>query len=167
MSSVLKANINYMYILAELICGKNNSILNYKLIRKEVFLSTANLSGAFNRMLSEPKSKQRKGKEIYEFVVLNNVLSSNIAGLIGSSSAYEDISNQKEALQYMRQSIHNLEESLLKLDETYLPVAGKIKLAESAGIIKNHNNQLFEQLDFVYKLTNKINKTTVAITRKS
>lgn len=167
MSSVLKANINYMYKLAELICGKKNSILNYKLIRKEVFLSTANLSGAFNRMLSEPKSKQRRGKEIYEFVVLNNVLSSNIAGLIGSSSVYEDISNQKEALQYMKQSIHNLEDSLIKLDETYFPVAEKIKLPESAGIIKNHNNQLFEQLDFVYKLTNKINKTTVAITRKS
>lgn len=167
MSSVLKANINYMYKFADLVHGKNNSVLNYKLIRKEVFLSSANLSGAFNRMLSEPKSKQRKGKEIYEFVVLNNVLSSNIAGLIAGSSAYENISDQKEALQYIKQSIHNLEDSLLKLDENYLPVEEKIKLPESSKIIKNHNNQLFELFDFVYKLTNKINKTTIAIAKQS
>lgn len=167
MSSVLKANINYMYKFADLIRGKDNSVLNYKLIRKEVFLSNANLSGAFNRMLSEPKSKQRKGKEIYEFVVLNNVLSSNIAGLIGVSSAYEDISNQNKALQYVKHSIHNLEDSLLKLDKAYLPVEEKIKLPESFSMIRDHNNQLYGQLEFIYKLTNKINKTTIAIARQS
>lgn len=167
MSSVLKANINYMYKFADLIRGKDNSVLNYKLIRKEVFLSNANLSGAFNRMLSEPKSKQRKGKEIYEFVVLNNVLSSNIAGLIGVSSAYEDISNQNKALQYVKHSIHNLEDSLLKLDKAYLPVEEKIKLPESSSMIRDHNNQLYGQFEFIYKLTHKINKTTIAIARQS
>jgi uncharacterized membrane protein (TIGR01666 family) len=165
--SVLKANINYMHRFADVVLGKNDSVLNYKLTRKEVFLSSANLSSAFNRMLSEPKSKQRKGKEIYELVVLNNVLSSNIAGLIAGSSLYDDISNQKEILQYIKQSIHNLEDSLLKFDKNYLPVEEKIKLPESSKIIKNHNNLLFEQFDFVYKLTNKINKITIAIARQS
>ena len=74
MSNVLKANINYIYRLADFLRGENISPLEYKLIRKEVFLSAANLSGAFNRMLSEPKSKQRNRNEIHEFVVLNNVL---------------------------------------------------------------------------------------------
>ncbi len=60
MSSVLKANINYMHRLADLLYEKSNSSLDYKSSGKEVFLSTANLSGAFNRMLSEPKNKQRK-----------------------------------------------------------------------------------------------------------
>jgi len=167
MKSVLKANINYIYRLADIVRGKNNSVLNYKLTRKEVFLSNANLSAAFNRMLSEPKSKQRKGNEIYEFVVLNNVLSSNIAGLIAGTSGYENITDQNEALQYIRQSIYNLEESLVKFEGNYLPGVEKIKLPESSKVVKSFNNPSFEQFNFVYKLTNKINKTAIAIARPS
>ena len=167
MKNVLIANINYLYKFADIVRGKNNSVLNYKLTRKEVFLSNANLSAAFNRMLSEPKSKQRKGNEIYEFVVLNNVLSSNIAGLIAGTSGYENITDQNEALQYIKQSIHNLEEGLAKFDEKHLPGDEKIKLPESPKVVKNFNNQLFEQFNFVYKLTGKINKTAVAIAMKS
>ena len=167
MKNVLIANINYLYKFADIVRGKNNSVLNYKLTRKEVFLSNANLSAAFNRMLSEPKSKQRKGNEIYEFVVLNNVLSSNIAGLIAGTSGYENITDQNEALQYIKQSIHNLEEGLSKFDGEYLPGDQKIKLPESPKVVKNLNNLLFEQFNFVYKLTGKINKTAVAIAMKA
>ncbi|KAA9039377.1 hypothetical protein FW778_11145 [Ginsengibacter hankyongi] len=167
MKNVLKANINYLYKFADIVRGKNNSVLNYKLTRKEVFLSNANLSAAFNRMLSEPKSKQRKGNEIYKFVVLNNVLSSNIAGLIAGSSGYENITDQNEALLYVRQSIHNLEESLAEFEENYLPGVEKIKLPESSKVVKNLNLQFFEQFNFVHKLTIKINKTAVAIARRS
>ena len=70
MAGVLKANIHYLQKLADILCGKKNS-LEYNLARKEVFVSTANLSAAFHRMLSEPRSKQRNSREIYEFVVLN------------------------------------------------------------------------------------------------
>ena len=167
MSNVLKANIKYMYTLADFLRGKKNSLLDYKLIRKEIFVSTANLSGAFNRMLSEPKRKQRKGKEIYEFVVLNNVLSSNIAGLIDDISVNENVSDQKESLHYIKQSIYNLQESLLKLDKNYLTIEEKIKIPESSKLIKKMDDQLLEQFDFVYKLTNKINKTTIAIAMQS
>jgi uncharacterized membrane protein (TIGR01666 family) len=163
MSSVLKANIKYMYTLADFITEKKNSLLDYKLTRKEIFVSTANLSGAFNRMLSEPKRKQRKGKEIYEFVVLNNVLSSNIAGLIDYMPGNENVSDQKEALHYIKQSVYNLEDSLLRLDKNYLPSEEKIKIPESSKLVKKTDDQLLEQFDFVYKLTNKINKTTIAI----
>jgi uncharacterized membrane protein (TIGR01666 family) len=167
MSNVLKANIKYMYTLADFLRGKKNSLLDYKLIRKEIFVSTANLSGAFNRMLSEPKRKQRKGKEIYEFVVLNNVLSSNIAGLIDDISVNENVSDQKESLHYIKQSIYNLQDSLLKLDKNYLTIEEKIKIPESSKLIKKTDTQLFEQLDFVYKLTTKINKVAVAIVKQS
>ena len=118
-------------------------------------------------MLSEPKSKQRDGNEIYEFVVLNNVLSSNIAGLIDDMSVNENVSNQEEALHYIKQSVNNLQESLLKLDKNYLPIDEKIKVSESYKLPKKMDNQLLEQFDFVYKLTNKINKTTIAIARQS
>lgn len=163
MGSVLKANINYLYKLSDYFSGKKNSLLDYKLVRKEVFLSTANLSAAFNRMLSEPKSKQRNGRQIYEFVVLNHVLSSNIAGLIASMPANEKQLYQKEDLQFVKRSIYTLENSLLHLDKNYLPLAHKIKVTDLLEDEKQTGNQVFEQLDFIYKLTAKINKLTPII----
>lgn len=158
MGSVLKANINYLCKLSDYLSGKKTSLLDYKLVRKEVFLSTANLSAAFNRMLSEPKSKQRNEREIYEFVVLNHVLSSNIAGLIASMPANEMQLYQKEDLQFVKRSIYTLENSLLHLDKNYLPMAHKIKVTGLLEDEKQTGNQVFEQLDFIYKLTAKINK---------
>lgn len=163
MGSVLKANINYLYKLSDYFSGKKNPLLDYKLVRKEVFLSTANLSAAFNRMLSEPKSKQRNEREIYEFVVLNHVLSSNIAGLIASMPANEKQLYQKEDLQFVKRSIYTLENSLLHLDKNYLPLAHKIKVTYLLEDEKQTGNQLFEQLVFIYKLTAKINKLTSII----
>ncbi|MGH2649405.1 MAG: FUSC family membrane protein, partial [Ginsengibacter sp.] len=159
MESVLKANINYMYELVDIFKGKNHSPMDYKLIRKEVFLSNANLSGAFNRMLSEPKSKQHNKNEIYKFVVLNNVLSSNIAAIIGGVTSNENIIDQKEALNYLKQCISNLRDSLSNLERKYLAVDGEIKIPEFSRSLKKTGGQLYEELDFVYKLTSKINKT--------
>ena len=166
MSSVLKANIEYMYALADFVRGEKNFSLDYKLKRKEIFVSSANLSGAFNRMLSEPKNKQRKGNEIYEFVVLNNVLSSNMTGLIEDIAANKDVSNKKEAQQYIKQSIYNLRESLLKLDKNNLTGKEENKVPESFSLKRKNESELLEQFDFIYKLTNKINKTTTAIANK-
>jgi len=164
MSSVLKANINYLHKMADNLGGKKNSLLEYKLVRKEVFLSTANLSAAFNRMLSEPKSKQRNSREIYEFVVLNHVLSSNIAGLIASIPEKEiQLYHNKEVLQIVKRSIYNLEDSLIHFDKNYLPKADKINFPYLPGGGKILRYQLFEQLDFIYKLTFKINKITFVI----
>lgn len=49
--------------------------------RKNALVALANLSDAFNRMLSEPKSQQKGIKQIHKFVVLNHMLTSYIAGL--------------------------------------------------------------------------------------
>ncbi len=92
MSGVLKANLDYLQRLAYFLQGQSSSSLEYKLARKEMFVSTANLAAAFNRMLNEPKSKQHHAKEIYEFVVLNHVLSSNIAAVTSGISAGSPIS---------------------------------------------------------------------------
>ena len=167
MSIVLKANIDYMYTLADFVRGEKKFSLDYKLIRKEIFVSTANLSGAFNRMLSEPKSKQRKGNEIYEFVVLNNVLSSNTAGLIDDIAAGENVPDQKEAQHYIKQSIYNLRNSILKLDKNFLLNNEEIKIPESYKLKRKNDSEFLEQFDFIYKLTYKINKTTISIVNQA
>ncbi len=163
MMSVLEANISYLKKVTDIIIGKKNSLLDYKLVRKNVFLSTANLSAAFNRMLSEPKNKQRNSREIYQFVVLNNVLSSNIAGLIPIVLATENFPHQKESLQAIKRSIDNLENSLLQMRQTDLYTSASTRIDETAPTPKQLNNHIFGQLDFIYNLSAKINKTTSLI----
>ena len=61
--------------------GGTISVNQYKLSRKNAFVSLANLSDAFNRMLSEPKNKQKNIREVHQFVVANHMLTSSIATL--------------------------------------------------------------------------------------
>lgn len=163
MMSVLEANISYLKKLTDIIIGKQNSLLDYKLVRKNVFLSTANLSASFNRMLSEPKNKQRNSREIYQFVVLNNVLSSNIAGLIPIIPNTENLPLQKESLQAIKRSIDNLENSLLQMRQTDISTSASTRIDETLPTPKQVNNHIFRQLDFIYGLSAKINKTTSLI----
>lgn len=158
MGDVLKANIHYLLKLKEILSGKRISTLEYNLARKEIFVSTANLSNVFNRMLSEPKSKQPHRKEIYEFVVLNHVLSSNIASL--TTSAYNEESQfPKDFLNGVNNSLVILENSLQHFDKTYTPDNTIYDITTTPAInIKSPDPQMKEQLDFIYKISNDINK---------
>lgn len=164
MVKVLQANKNYLQQLAAYFSGNVHSLLEYKLVRKELYVSTANLSAAFQRMLSEPKSKQRNSQEIYEFVVLNHVLSSNIASLTASMVHMQPGMYTKEALLPVKKSITILQESLLQLDKDTieeLPVATTLPTAEN-----KIDKQLTEQLNFIYKVSGDIGKITQKIARK-
>ncbi|MEO9005450.1 MAG: FUSC family membrane protein [Ginsengibacter sp.] len=161
MASVLKANIHYLQKLNDLFTGKKILSLDYKLIRKELFVSTANLSAALHRMLSEPQNKQLHKNEIYEFVVLNHVLSSNVASLtavtnINSSSSYYS----REFLKPVRNSISILESSLQQLDNTYIPGEGLKSYSPVTDNTMSPDSHLNEQLNFVYKVSADIGKLT-------
>ncbi|MEO7835614.1 MAG: FUSC family protein, partial [Ginsengibacter sp.] len=164
MANVLKANIHYLKKLKELFCGNKISSLDYKLVRKELFVSTANLSAALHRMLSEPKNKQRHRKEIYEFVVLNHVLSSNVASLAAVMIHKEN--SFKEFIYPVKSSINILEESLFKLDKNYASEENNTTIANTSQIDnKTTNTQLKEQLDFIYKVSTDIGKITSLISK--
>lgn len=59
----------------------NDEVIDYRLSRKEAFVAQANLSGTFQRMLSEPKSKRKNIKSLHQFVVLVFTMNSHIATL--------------------------------------------------------------------------------------
>ena len=156
MAGVLKSNIHYLQKLKELFYGNKISSLDYKLVRKELFVSTANLSAALHRMLSEPKSKQRHRKEIYEFVVLNHVLSSNVASLTATVFNNEQPAS-KEILHRLKRSLQILENSLGQLDASYKPDVEKepsLLLNEA----RQQDSQLTGQLNFIYKISEDIGK---------
>lgn len=81
MVNIIKANMNYLEQVTLLYFEQKHDFTNYKLARKEVYVNTANLSSLFQRMFSEPKSKQLYIKELHQFTVLNHLLSSYIATL--------------------------------------------------------------------------------------
>lgn len=81
LSDVLDANREYFKQVAGAYIGVPLERTAYKLARKSVHVSTANIASGLQRMLSEPKSKHKSASEIYSLVVLNHTLSSHIATL--------------------------------------------------------------------------------------
>ncbi|MEO8110002.1 MAG: FUSC family membrane protein [Ginsengibacter sp.] len=163
MSGVLRANLDYLQRLAYILQGQKNSSLEYKLVRKELFVSTANLAAAFNRMLSEPKSKQHHAKEIYEFVVLNHVLSSNIAAVASGIAVERPILLQKEDCQAIKRSVKILQKSLDNLNENSSVETGNKIICREINENGSPDIQINEQLKFIYKVIVDIGKVTQAI----
>ena len=53
----------------------------YKLSRKHAYVALANISDALNRMLAEPRTKQRNAPELNQIVVLNYMMATHTATL--------------------------------------------------------------------------------------
>ena len=81
LAATLLANLAYLRQLADRLAGHPVPPTAYRLLRKDVYVASANLAAAFQRMLSEPRRTQRHPDEVHEFVVLNHILSANIAAL--------------------------------------------------------------------------------------
>ncbi|MEX8546976.1 MAG: FUSC family membrane protein, partial [Mucilaginibacter sp.] len=81
LGKVLISNLNYLKTVANGFNGSPLNLVEYKLARKEVYVQSGNLAAAFERMISEPKSKQKHAKDLHKFVVFNHILSSAIAAI--------------------------------------------------------------------------------------
>lgn len=67
--------INTLYHL------KGNASTEYGLARKEVFIQVANLNGAYQRLIQEPKSKQKNSAIIYDLITICNTYLSSLSSL--------------------------------------------------------------------------------------
>ena len=80
---------------------------HFKISRKNLLVDLANVTDAFNRMLSEPKRFRKGVKSVHRFVVLNNILASHLSTL-----AYylklQVPTNKNELLQTVIESIQDL-----------------------------------------------------------
>jgi uncharacterized membrane protein (TIGR01666 family) len=163
LKSVIYANANYLIKIAESIWGKEASTQDYKLARKDVFVKSANLSAAFERMTSEPKSKQKNIKEVHKFVVLNHILSSYIATIALSVSTKRIHKTTGENIKLIKKSIAVLNDSIKKLDGTTVNLnIPKISTVESDNQQKASDDDLLlqEQLGFINKISNDIARVT-------
>jgi uncharacterized membrane protein YccC len=100
MSDALKDILNYYKLITSTFTGKIFDKQEALVMRKNSWVSLANLSDTFNKMLSEPKRKQKNAKELHQFVVANHMLASHIATL----SYYADSVQQE----YITEDYHPL-----------------------------------------------------------
>jgi uncharacterized membrane protein (TIGR01666 family) len=160
---VINANVNYLVKIAESISGREVGTIEYKLARKDVFVKSANLSAAFERMTSEPKSKQKNIKEVHKFVVLNHILSSYIATIVSGISS-KDLHNAAENLKLIKRSIAVLNDSGKKLGGNATEFTSGKTLPDSGANqqadLSSDDVLLREQLGFVNKISNDIGKVT-------
>ena len=114
---MLEANMAYYHQVSQLYFGEEYQRVPYKIIRKEVFVRSANLASAFQRMFSEPKHKQVSIDEIHKFSVLNHLLSSYIATLALYATEHFGGLSSYENLKPLAQNTENLLKEAIKITE--------------------------------------------------
>lgn len=77
----VRANMEYLSEIDWFYHKKDKLPVSYKLARKKAFLEMGNLSGAFQRMTQEPKSRQKRLGLVYEIVELDQTFLSALASM--------------------------------------------------------------------------------------
>ncbi|HVW12232.1 MAG TPA: FUSC family membrane protein [Mucilaginibacter sp.] len=160
-AKLIYANTNYLAKIAETLAGKPVDEVDYKLARKDVYVKSGNVSAMFERMATEPKSKQRKLKELHRFIVLSHILSSYLANLASDIFAKKLHNARAENIRLIRKSITILNDDSRKLGGKTIDFApGKTELPPDKSELTPDEALLKEQLGFVNKISYDIDKVT-------
>ncbi|HEY0039145.1 MAG TPA: FUSC family membrane protein, partial [Flavisolibacter sp.] len=164
MQGIVKANASYLEKIIRAMSGEKVEELEYKLARKEVYLNSANLSAAFQRMLSEPKNKQSSRSQVQQFVVLNHILFSNIATIATSLTKERNV-YPSELIQLARKTYAKLDDSRKKLGSEEKEII--MSEGESEERMSTTDDALMkEQLGFIYNVSRDINKLAASLVEK-
>ena len=190
MIKMIEDNCNYYKVSANAFIPEQTFSANQlQLARKNALVSLANLSDAFNRMLSEPKRHQKGVENVHRFVVLNHTLTSHIATLSYYLQAMQNIyrSNDlspviKDTVQYFNKAIEQLQnsttteelmpqkESLRALNEKAETLLKKRREELQQGLLETETKKLLiqtksvtDQFNYIYSIATDINKVSRAM----
>ncbi|MDN3585733.1 FUSC family membrane protein [Pedobacter aquatilis] len=166
MIDMLKANKAYFEQIVKLYFEKTYNRTEYKLARKEVYVSTANLASLFQRMFSEPKSKQLFIKEVHQFTALSHLISSYTATLSLYNKEHDFHTENFDLLKpianntiyLLDTSIENLEKRQTTIDNVPL-----IRLSDASLKVVTGEDLIPEQFDSIQKVAYDVYKLTVKI----
>jgi uncharacterized membrane protein YccC len=164
MINTLKANRNYFEQVTRLYFYEEQSMTAYKVARKELYVATANLSSLFQRMFSEPKSKQILMTELHQFTVLNHLLSSYTATLSLYSKEHSlKFSNFEQYKQVAANTIYLFNAAIEKLTKnegtiSNVPLIRQQENDKDADILV-----ISEQFDLIQKVAYDIYKLSEKI----
>ena len=167
MAAALQANLAYLRQLASRLAGRPLPANEYRLLRKNVYVSSANLAAAFQRMLAEPKSKQHRPAETHEFVVLNHILSSNIAALTGTlhEAAPAVLPFASESRRALTSALAALHKSLSRMAPASASPPAELGPVEPTVPVAADDKSLLEQLVFLQKVSSDIGRVTEGLVR--
>jgi uncharacterized membrane protein YccC len=163
MRAILTANIRYLTLLLDGLRGKRIQPVEYKLARKDVYVTSANLSASFERMVSEPKHTQRNEKLIHEFVVLNHILSANIATIMSGVVFSDPKMYTASIIRPVKRALYSLTEGLRRFGVSVERVNLDIGSNE-AGTAVSDDPLLEEQLKFIQQISSDISKLIDRVT---
>ncbi|MFP5081617.1 FUSC family membrane protein [Pedobacter sp. JCM 36344] len=166
MLDVINANLQYFYQVTLFYSEEVTEITNYKLARKDVYVASANLASLFQRMFSEPKSKQVMMKELHQFTALNHHLSSYVATLSlyskDHSFVYDDFEQLKPIIQNTTYLLNLATKNLLEHKEeiSNVPLIRNSVVPESeqnGGVVIYEQFELIQKVAYdIFKLSEKI-----------
>ncbi|HRP30903.1 MAG TPA: FUSC family membrane protein [Agriterribacter sp.] len=122
---LMKANLKYFNSVASAFYGFTPQMAEYKMARKETYVALANLSDAFQRLLSEPRNKTSQPELLHQLVVSNHMLSSHIATL-GTYSRSLATRYHSDAFKPVARSIVSQMQQGIQLAENASGSAGEI-----------------------------------------
>jgi len=179
LAATLRANLAYLRQLADRLAGREVLPTTYRLLRKDVYVASANLAAAFQRMLSEPRRTRRHPSEVHEFVVLNHILSANISALTSTwqDEATPNPSVPPESRRALTSAQAALSKSLARLAAAPTPASStNPELPAPATVLlmtevqtdaqadsANADRTLAEQLAFLQKVSADLSKVTEAL----
>lgn len=135
----IKANENYLKEISVFYNKKGTISTSYRLARKNAFIEIGNLMASFQRMIQEPKSKQKQLPQVYKLAILNHSLLSSSASL-GTYIQSHKTTSASEAFNVVVDTvIKNLDNaiSLLKNDSGIKESLPKEDLAMRFTELKN------------------------------
>ncbi|MFV5697526.1 FUSC family membrane protein [Flavobacterium sp. ZT3R17] len=181
----IKANENYLKEISIFYNKKGTISTSYRLARKNAFIEIGNLMASFQRMIQEPKSKQKQLPQVYKLAILNHSLLSSSASLgtyiqshktTSASEAFNVvvdtvIKNLDNAIALLKENDLDIKESLPKEDLAMRftelknirekELKAGIPIDEEAFQLKMQEAQLvIEQLIWLTNLSENIVKTT-------
>ena len=190
MISMLEDNLNYFDVVAAPFLERQDVTSgDLRKARKNSLVSLANLSDAFNRMLSEPKSQQKGVDKVHQFVVLNHRLTSHLATLYHyhelNLSLSEPVNIQpvvEKARSHLKEAIQLFQKE--ELQEKVMPGTDALKeLYEEVNVLLEKRRQelragqletstkktlselksIVDQFKFIYKITADVRKVSAVI----
>lgn len=166
MQKMLIANYNYLEQIFKTLLGHEIDNTVYKVTRKDLYVNMANITSIFQRMITEPKSKQRNAKEINRFTIFNHILSSYSVALLNVVSNAEKSSFTHEHLKLMRKTMYQLAQSIHIFEAPDQPsdfkeAELKRKRDESQESYNTDNPEsklIEEELTLIYKVSQDLHK---------
>lgn len=169
MRKLLIANYKYLAQAVNILSGEVITITEYKLARKAIYIASANMGSTFQRLLSEPKWRQKSSKEVNRFVILNHILTSYGATLLTQLTEATETNYTKEHLTLLKRILTNISKSIDTVpskDGNDFDSVTDFPEITPETLDPKESELITEQLQFLNKISSDIYKSTLDVMEK-